>query len=697
MLSPDTLVRVHNRTKRPESWGGFRVPPFGTAELPFRIAENLIEDARFNVDFGGHEEAFPLVDERGVNLTFSAPFHYVDGYGSCAGPLSLALERAGFYMHVRTQGYFSHAQLPERVLYLLGRNKDVQTRIGLNLTYPPAQDHGPGCVRYGMTMFETDRMPKPWVPAVNTLRRVFVPCRANAAAFRASGVTAPIHVANLGVAGDLWTVVDRREQRNNRSFTFLCAGTLTGRKNTQATIAAFTMAFPADEDVRLVFKTRQGALGHGPVMRYAKLIEREPRIRLIDCDYPPDEMVALFQQCDCFVFPSKGEGFGLPPLQAMATGMPVIIAGNSGLLEMSDERYNWTIRENVPVAADEYPADWADVGNWWEPSIEELVAHMRYVYEHQDEAYAKGMAAAEWVRWRFTWDRTAQVIIGAITEDYPDLPDLLREHPPQESDDSPGPFAGVTYPADVHVNVFMLAHGQLHSTLRALTTTFEVLKSIPARYWLLDNGSPPESGIADYFEALHKADPDHVRVFHSDKNLGVGEGRAVLLKSWLAEPSSGPHDCGLILDNDIEWNDKEGFRRMLAALYGPGVAAVGIEGWQIVGDDGSETAHPAIRNPFGQDVDIISGFCQLFHRSVAEAHGVPRGDLVWAEDWDFVLRPRSQGKRILAVAYAGLVHHDGVTTKTVRGENFLDRHDEDVSEVLRTYRAARAAWTGNQR
>ncbi|CAG2128617.1 D-inositol-3-phosphate glycosyltransferase [Cupriavidus yeoncheonensis] len=47
-----------------------------------------------------------------------------------------------------------------------------------------------------------------------------------------------------------------------------------------------------------------------------------------------DELVALYQQCKVFVFPSLYEGFGLPVLEAMACGAPVIAANNSSIPEV---------------------------------------------------------------------------------------------------------------------------------------------------------------------------------------------------------------------------------------------------------------------------------------------------------------------------------------------------------------------------
>jgi len=47
-----------------------------------------------------------------------------------------------------------------------------------------------------------------------------------------------------------------------------------------------------------------------------------------------EEMVALYNLADVFVFPSLYEGFGLPPLEAMACGTPVVVSNISSLPEV---------------------------------------------------------------------------------------------------------------------------------------------------------------------------------------------------------------------------------------------------------------------------------------------------------------------------------------------------------------------------
>jgi glycosyltransferase involved in cell wall biosynthesis len=51
---------------------------------------------------------------------------------------------------------------------------------------------------------------------------------------------------------------------------------------------------------------------------------------------PSEDLVLLYNAATVFVFPSLGEGFGLPPLEAMACGTPVIAANNSAMPEILD-------------------------------------------------------------------------------------------------------------------------------------------------------------------------------------------------------------------------------------------------------------------------------------------------------------------------------------------------------------------------
>lgn len=104
----------------------------------------------------------------------------------------------------------------------------------------------------------------------------------------------------------------------------------------------------------------------------------------------------------------------MPPREAMATGLPVILGDHSGLSELCDPDYNYPI---APTSI-----DWADTRGAQQPGmlarydVSEIMYWMRYVYEHQQEAKEKGRKAHEWVHKTYNWDECARVLYNHIKE-----------------------------------------------------------------------------------------------------------------------------------------------------------------------------------------------------------------------------------------------------------------------------------------
>jgi glycosyltransferase involved in cell wall biosynthesis len=78
-----------------------------------------------------------------------------------------------------------------------------------------------------------------------------------------------------------------------------------------------------------------------PAWRYERLLRLVDKLGLADevrfLGYVPvEDLVALYNLADLFVFPSLYEGFGLPPLEAMACGLPVVASTAPALREVLD-------------------------------------------------------------------------------------------------------------------------------------------------------------------------------------------------------------------------------------------------------------------------------------------------------------------------------------------------------------------------
>lgn len=118
---------------------------------------------------------------------------------------------------------------------------------------------------------------------------------------------------------------------------FLYLGTLQPRKNLVRLVEAFQQALTAlpDEPVKLVIAGRQGWL-------YAEIFERVQQLGLENRVIFPGfiaaaDKPALLSGALAYLFPSLYEGFGLPVLEAMACGTPVLTSNVSSLPEVAGE------------------------------------------------------------------------------------------------------------------------------------------------------------------------------------------------------------------------------------------------------------------------------------------------------------------------------------------------------------------------
>ncbi|MCW6037310.1 glycosyltransferase family 4 protein [Spirulina subsalsa FACHB-351] len=116
----------------------------------------------------------------------------------------------------------------------------------------------------------------------------------------------------------------------------LFVSTLEPRKNITTLIAAFNQLkeqYKIDHELVLI---GQKGWRYEPIF---KAIASSPYSHHIHhLNYLPDELVALFySQAEAFIYPSHYEGFGLPVLEAMTLGAPVITSNTSSLPEVAGE------------------------------------------------------------------------------------------------------------------------------------------------------------------------------------------------------------------------------------------------------------------------------------------------------------------------------------------------------------------------
>ena len=172
-----------------------------------------------------------------------------------------------------------------------------------------------------------------------------------------------------------------RYAQNQRFILFL--GTIEPRKNIIALVDALHVLQSRGLPHRLLVAGRKGWLFQ-TTFDHVKQSGMESAVTFLDF-VPDDDLRALFAACDAFVFPSFYEGFGLPPLEAMACGAPVICSSTSSLPEVVGNAAMLVDPRNVGEIAD---------------AIERVITRPAL----GDEMRAKGFSQAA----RFSWERAAR-------------------------------------------------------------------------------------------------------------------------------------------------------------------------------------------------------------------------------------------------------------------------------------------------
>jgi glycosyltransferase involved in cell wall biosynthesis len=111
----------------------------------------------------------------------------------------------------------------------------------------------------------------------------------------------------------------------------LFVGTLEPRKNIPNLIKAFAKL--NSTEYKLVITGKKG-------WKYKSIFNTAESLKITDKTVftgyvPEDDLPALYSAADLFVYPSLYEGFGIPPLEAMACGTPVITSNRSSLPEVA--------------------------------------------------------------------------------------------------------------------------------------------------------------------------------------------------------------------------------------------------------------------------------------------------------------------------------------------------------------------------
>lgn len=168
----------------------------------------------------------------------------------------------------------------------------------------------------------------------------------------------------------------------------LFVGTLEPRKNLVRLLQAFTLVAVDNPDLNLVIAGRRGWL-YDEIFAAVERSNARERVHFLDF-VADDDLPALYNLAEAFVYPSLYEGFGFPVLEALACGTPVITAKVASLPEVAG---------SAAIMVD--PLE-----------VEDIAAGIRAVLANPTPLRAAGPPQAA----TFRWEQTGQALVAIYRE-----------------------------------------------------------------------------------------------------------------------------------------------------------------------------------------------------------------------------------------------------------------------------------------
>ena len=158
------------------------------------------------------------------------------------------------------------------------------------------------------------------------LHRAFPTLRATSSVVHLAADSVPAERADgLGIVRAFWPRLKERY--------FVCVGTIEPRKNLSTVVEAFQRLCLQDDDLRMKVVGQAGC-----AVSTKDLLDREgldaSRIEFLG-HVPDDQLWRIYKGAICTVFPSLGEGFGLPILESFRCGTPVVTSNRTSMPEIA--------------------------------------------------------------------------------------------------------------------------------------------------------------------------------------------------------------------------------------------------------------------------------------------------------------------------------------------------------------------------
>ncbi len=259
-------------------------------------------------------------------------------------------------------------------------------------------------------------LPPQWIAALGNADAIVVPSELDRSVFARHHPR--VHVAGQSADPAIFKPEPARRAEGPELFSFLYVGSYSFRKGVDLLLEAFLSEFSAEEPVELRLHC-QGA-GRGDEFNHLlstiQRINPQGRVRLEGAERSPEWMNRLYNQSDCVVTLSRGEGWCMPLPEALLCEIPVLAPNSTAMADYLDDGVAElvAVRELPAQAASgafaaNFRAGYGTPGiTYYEPDPGASRAALRRIYEHYPGARAKARAGRARILNERSWGRAVR-------------------------------------------------------------------------------------------------------------------------------------------------------------------------------------------------------------------------------------------------------------------------------------------------
>lgn len=268
----------------------------------------------------------------------------------------------------------------------------------------------------GLTFFELDRLSKAEISHLSSLDILFVASDWAAKIVKKEAPDLQVEVIPIGVDTNIFNNSYPAAYKDE-TYRFFTTGKIEIRKGHDVLHEIFDMAFKPDDNVELIIKWDNPFLSQEEHNNWSKMyldtnMGRAGKIKFIHSKSQRD-IAEKISSCQCGVFPTRAEGFGLGILEAIACNKPVITTKYSAITEFCNSNNSTLINPDG--------MEYANDGRWffgqgkWAALEENYKASFANAMRHNYEKNIRINPGTSKTLEDFNWDNTICVIEQFLT------------------------------------------------------------------------------------------------------------------------------------------------------------------------------------------------------------------------------------------------------------------------------------------